>query len=118
MDERHAKQGSATTKDSDIRLAEAIIDDAFASMVVESRDEVAAKEGAAAAAKRNLAVVLAQQSAWNRAGTFDHVVGFRAVVLAQVAHLAETSLPACIHLRALTAYLSEFHPADEPRRPE
>ena len=102
------------------RLARAVLDDAFAAAVDERRAELAVHESAAASARRAVERAERRLRRWRLHGTFDHDVGLRAVAMAQVADLAETDLPAGVHLQALSVYLAEHQPTDrrEPPGPE
>lgn len=96
------------------RLARALIDDAYTAMVDELRNKAESAESEARFARNSLARAEAQRDAWRRHRVFQHVVGLRAVTLAQIADMTETSAPAGIHLQALSSYLNKYHPAKLP----
>lgn len=96
------------------RLARALIDDAYTAMVDELRHKAESAEADARFARNNLARAEAQRDAWRRYCVFQHVIGFRAVTLAQIADMTETSAPADIHLQALSSYLNIYYPAKLP----
>ncbi|MGI8416752.1 MAG: hypothetical protein ACR2P2_11230 [Nakamurella sp.] len=96
------------------RLARALIDDAYTAMVDELRQKAESAEADARFARNSLARAQAQREAWRRHRVFQHVVGFRAVTLAQVADMTDTSAPAGFHLEALSGYLNKYHAAKLP----
>lgn len=96
------------------RLARALIDDAYAAMVDEFRIKAEIADADARFARSALARAEAQRDAWRRHRSFQHVIGLRAVITAQVADMTETSAPAGIHLQALSSYLQKYHPAQLP----
>ncbi|MDQ2848203.1 MAG: hypothetical protein M3Y77_18040 [Actinomycetota bacterium] len=82
------------------RLARAMIDDAYTAMVDELRHKAESAEADARFARNNLARAEAQRNAWPGHRVFQHVIGFRAVTLAQIADMSKTSTrPAFIYKR-------------------
>lgn len=90
------------------------MDDLFANLVVEHRDEVSRCEAALLNATRYLAEMQAQQLAWKRDGTFDHVLGVRALLMAQIADLDQRTQPAGANLTDMMEFLTEHHPPVKP----
>jgi len=93
-----------------VRPAEAIIDDVIASVVAEQRDEITRREASVLLAHRRLAEAEAEQLAWRRDGTFGHVLGVRALLMAQIADLDRRTEPPGANLAGMLAFLNEHHP--------
>ena len=71
---------------------------------------VSRQESALTFARQRLAEAEAQQRAWHREGTFDHMLGLRALLMAQIADLDHRTQPAGANLAGMLAYLNTFHP--------
>jgi len=92
------------------KLARTIIDEALRAIIAECQTELAA-------ANRDLATAQAKRRAWRKHGEFDHIVGMRALAVAQIEDLVDQAPPAGRHLEALQSYLAEHHPPQSEPAP-
>ncbi len=92
------------------RRPAAIIDDVFTNLVAEEKDEVRRCEASLMFARRRLEEAETNQLAWRRHGTFDHVLGLRAILMAQIADLDHRTQPPGANLAGMLAFLNEHHP--------
>lgn len=105
---RSRKRKGGPRSDS-VRTPAEIIDDLMATVVAEQRAEVTNREASVVFARRRLADAEADQLTWRRDGTFDHVLGVRALLMAQIADLDRCTQPPGANLAGMLAFLNEHH---------
>ena len=106
----HRPHRQVQSRTASARPPAAIIDDVFANLVAEERDEISRRESSLMFARRRLTEAEAKQLAWQRDGTFDHVLGLRALLMAQIADLDHRTQPPGANLAGMLDFLNMHHP--------